>query len=73
MEQIESKLSDFMHTLDPLGGLKGQNIFFTVIGQVAYQIKAKEVQNKMKANCMTIYTSLTSWDGLKGSTLKLCR
>ena len=42
MQQDASTYSILTHTIDPWGGVKGQNIFFSESSHVAYQIKGND-------------------------------
>ena len=72
IEYHESKYSVLAYTLDPCGEIKCF-FFFSESGNVAYQIKVKDVKTNKQAKILTLHTPLTSGSGLKGQILKLCK
>ena len=66
MQQHGSKYFAHRHTVEPHGGVKRSNHFFTESSHVAYQIKGNLAKSTVKANILSIHTaSIDPWGGVK--------
>ena len=59
MQQHSSKLLVLTHTINALGGVKGQNTFSSDSSHVAYQIEGNGEKSTMQAHIMSSLTPST--------------
>ena len=68
MQQHATTYSVLTHILDPLCGVKGQNIFFSESSHVAYQIEGNGAYSIMRAHILSLHI-LNPWVGSKGQNI----
>ena len=73
MQQHTSTYSDLSHTLDPWGGVKGQKLFFSESGHIAYHINLNGSESTMQAHILSLHTPSTPGEGSKGQTYFLLK